>query len=110
MHSVPLPPHPPNNLYFAEQGSAQFLTEPASSPTPRETEVASVGNGGAGPCEQPAWHSRASRKQAGCRKPSEEQCVHVPTAVLRDEAPSRKLRFAGLVKGKKRYSQEVGQR
>lgn len=78
-------------------------------PTPQETEVASVGKGGAGPCKQPAWQSRASRKQADCGKPSEEQCARVPTAVLRDQAPSRQLRFAGLVKGKKRYSKEVGQ-
>ena len=100
---------PPNNLSFAEHSSARFLAEPASSPTPQETEVASVGKGGAGPCEQPVWQSRASRKQAGRGKPSEERCACVSTAVLRDQAPSRQLRFAGLVKGKKRYSQEVGQ-
>lgn len=68
-----------------------------------------LAKGGAGPCEQPTWQSRASRKQAGCGKASEEQCAHVPTAVLRDQAPSRQLRFAGLVKGKKTYCQEVGQ-
>lgn len=70
--------------------------------------MASVGKGEAGPCEQPAWQNKASRKQAGCRKPAKEQCACVPTAVLRDQASSRQLRFAGLVKGGKRHSQDIG--
>lgn len=38
----------PNNLSFAEHGSAWLLTETASSPTAQETQVACAGRGGAG--------------------------------------------------------------
>lgn len=85
------PPYSPNNLFLTEHGFSQSQL-PAQH---LRRQVEFVGRGEAGPCKQPAWQSRASRKQAGCGKPSEEQCAHVPTAVLRDQALSRQLSLLG---------------
>lgn len=93
---------PPNNLSFAEHGSAWLLTETASSPTPQETEVASVGRGGAGPCEQ--WQRRASSRHGGCGKPTAEQSVcPLQCCVIRQRG------LAAPGNGEESGSQDTGQ-
>lgn len=86
--------YPPNNLSFTEHSSAGFLAEPASSTTPQEAEVASVGERGAEPWEEPAQQSRCQGSRVPACRPQRCLSRHHP---------------GSSVTGKKRYRQEAGQ-